>query len=403
MNIHIRNPLLLLIIPVLFLTSCIHTKPIPTRTMDFEEGIKSLAVNLAEQLEKSSVGNMLNKIVINPVTKHKQMKKIVIDPFIDVESGYPVKVNSRISSIMSEEISKRFEIAGDLEPDKLEISEFVLNGMVTLAENSEGKEKIYKVYATVFDKTSGKVLGSAISYVSNFDTTPMDIYKDSPVFLKGKDYQQHTASVKMSPNETVNSEYHDRLAIKSMQTKGDKLYEQKEYKKSLSYYNQAAGSQSAPKLEVLNGQFTNLVKQGQWEDAEGVYGKLIRSSIAETSEIATKITFPPKSLTPLGSKSHLYNIYIRQIAKLVESIPECKVIIIGHCSRSGSEMYNEKLSLQRAQWVQKQMASYVQQINTKSETLGKGFSENVVGTGKDNITDEIDRRVEFKFNQCVEK
>jgi len=403
LNTFIRNLLFLLIIPGLLLSSCAHTKPIPTRTMDFEEGIKALATNLAEQLEKSSIGNILNKIVVNPVTKQKQLKKIAIDPFIDVESGYPVKINSRIASIMTQEITKRFEISGEMEPDKLEISEYVLNGMATLEEKQGGGGKAYKVYATVFDKSSGKVLASASVYVSNFDTTPMDIYKDSPVFLKGINYEQYASSVKKMPDETVNKEYHDRLAIKSMQVKGDNLYEQKEYKKSLSYYNQAASSQNGQQLEVLNGQFTLLVKQGQWGDAEGVYGNLIMVSIAETSEIASKITFSANSITPVDNKAKLYTIYVKQIAKLVASIPECGVSIIGHSSRSGAEAYNDKLSLQRALWVQKQMASHIPEITRKSETSGKGFHENLVGTGKDDITDEIDRRVEFKFNKCVGK
>lgn len=371
--------------------------------MDFEEGIKALAVNLAEQLEKSSIGNMLNKIVVNPVTNQKQLKKIVIDPFIDVESGYPVKINSNIASIMTQEITKRFEISGEMEPDKLDISEYVLNGMVTLDEKQEGGGNAYKVYATVFEKISGKVLASASVYVNNFDTTPMDIYKDSPVYLKGINYEQHTSSVKKMPDETVNKEYHDRLAIKSMQVKGDKLYEQKEYKKSLSYYNQAASSQNEQQLEVLNGQFTILVKQGQWGDAESVYGNLIRVSITETSEIASKITFNANSISPVENKANLYNIYVKQIAKFVASIPECRVGIIGHSSRSGGDAYNTKLSLQRALWIQKQMAPYMQDITHKSETSGKGFHENLVGTGKDDITDEIDRRVEFKFSQCVGK
>ena len=123
------------------------------------------------------------------------------------------------------------------------------------------------------------------------------------------------------PDETVEKGYHDRLMIKSMTVKGDTLYEEKEYKKSLSYYAQAAGSQSGLQLEVLNGQFTNLIKQNQWKDAETIYAKLIRASIAETSEIASKITFGPNSVVPVESKASLYNIYMKEIAKLVASSP----------------------------------------------------------------------------------
>ena len=46
------------------------------------------------------------------------------------------------------------------------------------------------------------------------------------------------------------------------------------------------------------------------------------------------------------------------------------------------------------------MASYAPQIINRSEAIGRGFSENIVGTGADDITDEIDRRVEFKFSNC---
>ncbi|RJR20285.1 MAG: hypothetical protein C4581_03645 [Nitrospiraceae bacterium] len=394
--------IILSLLAVFYLTSCRHTQPAPDQTMEFEDGIKALASSLGEQLEKSSIGNMLNKVIINPVTRQKELKKIVIDPFIDMESGYPVKANARIAEIMSEEIKKRFEITGSMEPDNLEVSEYVLNGMVTLDRGKTGQGHRYKVYGTVFEKSSGKVLASSSVWVNRFDTTPMDIYKDSPVFLKGENYRELASSVKKAPDETVEKGYHDRLMIKSMQVKGDMLYEEKEYKKSLSYYEQAASSQSGVQLEVLNGQFTNLLKQGEWERAETVYGRLIRASIAETGDLASKITFSPNSLIPVESKARIYGIYIKQIAKLAGAVPSCRIKIIGHCSRSGSETYNDTLSMQRSVWILKEMASYAPAIVDRAETIGRGFRENIVGTGTDDITDEIDRRVEFKFSKCSE-
>jgi len=52
------------VLAVFYITSCRHTQPAPDRTMEFEEGIKALASTLGEQLEKSSIGNMLNKVII---------------------------------------------------------------------------------------------------------------------------------------------------------------------------------------------------------------------------------------------------------------------------------------------------------------------------------------------------
>lgn len=389
-----------LILFLFIISNCAQTKPIPSQAMDFESGMQALAANLADQLEKSSIGNVLNKVVINPLTQQKQLKKIVIDPFVDVESGYPVKVNAKIKDIMAKEIEKRFEITGEMEPDKLEVSEYVLNGIVTIEEKVGKKGNIYKVNASVFEKSSGKVLASAAMRVSGFDTTPMDIYKDSPVYLKGKSYDQYVSSVKKLPNEDINKDYQDRLTIKAMLVKGDLLYEQREFKKSLTYYNQVAGSQTVPPMEVLNGQYTNLAKQGQWVEAEEVYGKLAKASVLETNEVTSKITFGPNSKQPMESKIAQYNIYMKQIANLVASSRSCKIKIIGHCSKTGAASYNDKLSLQRAAWIQGKMASYALGILSKSQIIGRGFRENIVGTGTDDITDEIDRRVEFKFTDC---
>jgi outer membrane protein OmpA-like peptidoglycan-associated protein len=369
--------------------------------MEFEQGVKVLAANLADQLERSGIGNELNKVAINTQTKRKLLKKIVIDPFIDVESGYPVKVNGKIKDIVTREINTRFEITGEMEPDNLEVSEYVLNGMVTLEKKNGEQGSAYKVNAAVFEKLTGKVLASASMRLNGFDTTPMDIYKDSPVYLKGKSYEQYLSSVKKMPDETVEQDYQNRLMIKAMLVKGDLLYEQREFKKSLSYYNQAAGSQTGQPMEVLNGQYTNHARQGQWGEAEEVYGKLAKASVAETNEITSKITFGPNSRQPVENKAAQYNIYIKQISNLIASVPGCKVEIIGHCSKTGAEEYNDKLSMQRAQWIQKKMASHAPAIMKKTKTIGRGFRENIVGTGSDDITDEIDRRVEFKFIQCA--
>jgi len=197
--------LLLSIIAALTLSSCARTKAIPAQTMDFEPGMRALADNLAEQLEKSSVGNLLNKVLVNPLTKESQLKKIVIDPFIDTESGYPVKINPRINSILSGEIARRFAVTGETAPENLEISEYVLTGMVSLGDAEQGRGRDYKVYAAVFEKSTGVVYATSEVHIGNFDTTPMDINKGSPMYPKGQNYDAQLSSVKEKKNKTNRS------------------------------------------------------------------------------------------------------------------------------------------------------------------------------------------------------
>jgi outer membrane protein OmpA-like peptidoglycan-associated protein len=363
--------------------------------MGFEEGMRVLASSLADQVERSSLENKVNSIASGKI----RIKKIVIDPFIDVQSGYPVKANDRIARIMSTEMKNRFDIGGEMEPDTLEAAEYVLNGMVTI----EGDRKdIHKVFSTVFEKSTGKVLASAAVRIRGLDTTPKEIYKDSPVFLKGEDYKHQAESVRKNPEETVNKEYQDSLTAKSMQVKGDNLYEHKEYNKSLTYYNQAAKLRKGDQPNILNGQFTNLMAQGNYQAAEEVYGRLLRASLKETGEIASTISFAPGQKEPLASKANHHNIYMKEIASFVVSHPDCRLKIVGHSSKTGSAAYNDRLSKERAECIQKQMKKFASGIIQQSTTDGRGFRECLVCKGKDDFTNLVDRRVEFIFSNCIQ-
>ena len=74
--------------------------------------------------------------------------------------------------------------------------------------------------------------------------------------------------------------------------------------------------------------------------------------------------------------------------------------VVGHTSRSGSEELNDALSLRRAAYVKQRLASEATELGGKTKAVGKGFRENIVGSGSDNTVDALDRRVEFKIVSC---
>ncbi|MGA8146617.1 MAG: OmpA family protein [Gallionellaceae bacterium] len=92
-------------------------------------------------------------------------------------------------------------------------------------------------------------------------------------------------------------------------------------------------------------------------------------------------------------------IWLRQIAKLFANADSC-FDIVGHSSRSGDETFNELLSLQRAQYIQKLMQKDSPNIMERSKAIGRGWKENIVGIGSDDMRDAIDRRVEFRITPC---
>jgi outer membrane protein OmpA-like peptidoglycan-associated protein len=77
------------------------------------------------------------------------------------------------------------------------------------------------------------------------------------------------------------------------------------------------------------------------------------------------------------------------------------VEIVGHTSRTGSERANDALSLQRAAYIKQRLDSASPGLDSKTKASGKGFRENIVGSGTDDVRDALDRRVEFKIAPCA--
>lgn len=379
--------------------SCNHTPAI----MGFERGINKLAYNISAQLEKSASGNIEEKAIMKKQTNHRKLEKIAVDPFIDAESGYPIKVNHQIKDIFSREVNKWFSITGYMDPDNFEASKYIMNGMVTSAV-LESKTEAYKVSASVFEKSSGMILAAYSVYVDSLDSTPMDIYKDSPIFFKGRNYEAYVSSIKKSPREAVNGDYGNRLKNKSMLVKADLLYEKKEYNKSLIYYNKVFSRiNNNQDIEILSGQFTNLVKKERMLEAKLVYAKLLKACISQSGGITNKILFAPNATDPLASKINLYNIYFNQIAHQVADSPESCVQIIVDSGKAKEDNHTDILSLQRAKSIRNQLLSRNSRIKNRLKIHEPDNREFIVKTGKEGPVNAIDHKIEFKFSKCEEK
>ena len=94
-----------------------------------------------------------------------------------------------------------------------------------------------------------------------------------------------------------------------------------------------------------------------------------------------------------------YAMWLRQIAGLSTQAKVC-MDIVGHTSRTGAEPVNDALSLQRANFIRQKLAAESAVLGERSQAVGRGFRENIIGSGTDNAVDALDRRVEFKIIDC---
>jgi outer membrane protein OmpA-like peptidoglycan-associated protein len=74
--------------------------------------------------------------------------------------------------------------------------------------------------------------------------------------------------------------------------------------------------------------------------------------------------------------------------------------VIGHTSPTGPEPINERLSQLRAEHVRGQLELASPPLRKRLIANGMGSRETLVGNGRDDASDALDRRVEFKVIPC---
>src|SRR5208282_93631 len=109
-----------------------------------------------------------------------------------------------------------------------------------------------------------------------------------------------------------------------------------------------------------------------------------------------KFLFRPGS-TGLDSEadSPPYTMWLQQIATSAATKQVC-LQVVGNTSKSGAPELNDRLSLLRAEYVKGRLEGEDPALNGHLVASGAGSRANLIGTGADNETDALDRRVEFK-------
>jgi outer membrane protein OmpA-like peptidoglycan-associated protein len=94
-----------------------------------------------------------------------------------------------------------------------------------------------------------------------------------------------------------------------------------------------------------------------------------------------------------------YPMWLRQIAQRLAAREGC-VVVSGHASVTGSAAANDRLSLARAQSVRARLVAEEPVLRGRSEAVGRGSREPIIGSGTDDMRDALDRRVEFRPSRC---
>ena len=334
--------------------------------------------------------------------------RVVIDPLVDGVTGYGSRATEGIQAQVTDLVQRqypRFSIE-KFSPDALKDSPLVLVGTFTPVNGQNqtvGPREAYRFCLVLGDLKTGKVVakGVARSQLAGVDGTPTTVFRESPVWTADPATQAYISTCQATKvGDPINKEFLDGLRTASLISQGDQAYNAGQYQSALSLYTAAKTSPAGDQLKAYNGIYLTRWKLNQVPEASTAFGDAIAYGLSR-NRLAVKFLFQPGSTQfyPDQQVSGQYPIWLQQIAQqAAQQTTKANgcIEVTGHTSRTGSQQINEQLSLQRANYVKGQLERDAPQLSGHLIANGAASSQMMVGTGKDDLSDALDRRVEFK-------
>jgi len=334
--------------------------------------------------------------------------RVVIDPLVDGVTGYGSRATDGIQAQVTDLVQRqypRFSIE-KFSPDALKESPLVLVGTFTPVNGQNqttGQREAYRFCLVLGDLKTGKVVakGVARSQLTGVDATPTTVFRESPVWTTDPATQAYISTCQATKvGDPINKEFLDGLRTASLISQGDQAYNAGQYQSALSLYTAAKTSPAGDQLKAYNGIYLTRWKLNQGAEASTAFGDAIAYGLSR-NRLAVKFLFQPGSTQFYQDPqvSGQYPIWLEQIAQqTAQQTAKANgcIEVTGHTSRTGSQQINEQLSLQRANYVKGQLERDAPQLSGHLIANGAASSQMMVGTGKDDLSDALDRRVEFK-------
>ena len=360
--------------------------PAPVGDIDLKGAAQQIATDLAKQITPGPA------------------RGVVIDPVLDRNSGQQTGVSARVEAALAPALtaagaSKNLSVL-QFTGDGAASARFVMAGTVSMVTAPDH----FALSVSLTDKQSGLVVAqSAARFVeAGLDASPTKFYNDSPSLTRDRSVDGYVRTSETHAGSPADALYVSQLSTSALLAEALDAYNAERWEQALTRYTAAAQRPDGAQLRTFNGIYLTNVRLGRMPAAAEAFGKIAALGLA-TNNLAVKLLFKPGSSTefwPGAQLAGVYPIWIRQIARAAQTTRSC-LNIVGHTSRSGSEAVNDRLSVSRAETVKKMMETEVRGLSLQLSASGVGYRENIVGTGKDDAGDAIDRRVEFRIIECA--
>jgi outer membrane protein OmpA-like peptidoglycan-associated protein len=327
---------------------------------------------------------------------------LVVDPLIDEGTGFrSAATRSMESQIVDLARTKypQFEVQ-ELTSETLAQEPLVLLGSLA-GQPADGTPEVYRIWLVLADLKSGRIVakGAARATSDGVDLTPAAFDRDSPGWVRDPYVGGYLATCGGKVGDPIDPVYLQGIQAAALVRAATDAYEAGRYEEALDLYTQASETAAGDQLRVHNGLYLANWQLGRREQAVEAFNGLVDYGL-RNDRLAIRFLFKPGTATfwpPELAKP--YPMWIGQLAQRAANSSAC-LEVTGHTSPTGPTALNERLSLRRAEYIIYRLQGEAPQLGSRMIATAMGSRQNIVGTGRDDVTDAIDRRVEFRALTC---
>ena len=338
-----------------------------------------------------------------------QSFNVVIDPLVDGSTGLQslatADVEQQVLSLLKSDFP-RFQVK-PLNSANLAAAPLVFIGTFTpinLQGKGAGERDAYRVCFALADLKTGKIVskGFARSQTAGVDATPLPYFQDAPLWVNDSIVEGYIKTCQGTrAGDPINPAYLDKVAAIAGIDEATRAYNAKKYPESLALFTSLLRSSAGDQPRVHTGMYLSNLKLGRREPAMLAFGKIAKQGL-DAKRLAVKFNFQPGGAS-FAKDASPYDRWLKELAgqsTLAIKNPATCFEVAGHTGRGGSESMNERISLQRAEYVKQRLVAEKKELGSRITTKGYGSTAALVATGRDDSSDSLDRRIEMTARAC---
>jgi outer membrane protein OmpA-like peptidoglycan-associated protein len=366
----------------------------PPTPLNFEAAIQKAADDLLSKIQLDDPSNQIN---------------VVIDPLIDGVTGAQSNATHLEEKRIVELIRSRYPRFHVLpfSADAILKQPLVLIGTFTAINNdgdATGPRDAYRICLALADMRNQTIVskGSARALPEGVDPTPDAFFKDSPGYARDAATEAYVKSCQQTKvGDNIDETYNESILAGTFINEGIEAYNAGRYRAALDLYLRAVIMPGGEQLRVYNGIYLASYKLHRTRTAMDAFGRMIDFGLKNSDHLAIKFLFKPGSTQFYNDPGEHapYNAWIGKIAERTATNRSC-LEVIGHTSATGLPAINDRLSVLRADFIKERVEAEETSLQGRLLSSGKGSREMLVGTGRDDPSDALDRRVEFRVLRC---